>query len=310
MSNGLKRVVYFAKIKVVSPNGKNVVWEKFKELKEKPHRETTVKPYSQHSTLCRIIVKDISPNYIKGVIGRIRGVYLPPKYNKIKGTISDLTLSEDEGLIEMSHFVIKKVANDYVMAYEHNPDGYSLTIVRTYFNSIFPDLKKVEINYLMQDVTENKLDQIERIVEFHIRLSLSHLDTLKEHLEDLDFVLYSNIISDKFSARDIEIRFKVHREESLEGGAIKRLFRKLTRLKRQGKLPQIKKDAFKISGYDSSGNKEKISLVEDLLQKKVITSRSSNNSKHADSIDIFNKLEKSLDDYKQKIEDELKRVEQ
>lgn len=152
---------------------------------------------------------DIDGDIVYGKLRSIRTDLFPELINMTTDEVKDVEADTDDGIMETSHFIIKKANNKVYLAIEYNHFGAKIEDIVAYLKKVGYKLRITKnIGYVAYlNNVQNLIERINRVSEFTMKI---HKNFVPE-LEAVDGQLYESarIITQSFENEYAALDFKI-----------------------------------------------------------------------------------------------------
>jgi hypothetical protein len=226
----IKRKIHFYELNFVfapdfTPSDGNHFRELFAKIMSLAKTRAAIR-YQDFSDEKSIFIQDIAFNstgkFVTGKLRCVRKNILPEIMNTDTDVVRDIDVSDKEGILETTHFVIDYSKPNIKVAIEYNQFGAKIQDFTKYIVTVgqhLKVLKEIEYTPILKDELAKMRDKIQRCSEFIAKV---HKDNIAK-IQDIDMGMYSALETSKEHFQSdyvtISLNFDYRKREST--GAIK-----------------------------------------------------------------------------------------
>ena len=249
------------------------------------------------STCTRNILFRTSQKIIEGKLLRVRTDVFPELINTVDDVIRDIEASEDDGIVEVTHFLINYTKpSSIIIAFEFNQYGAKVNDFKWYFNHFLKSIgvsQEATTSPIVQDNLQSYITRINRCSLLKAKVHKDNLHRVNEVSDDLFTAFDAALSIGESEYAEITIKFDYRTLPNTPGitqkvqGWIRKFISNKKYVEIFEELSVKAEDAensYKIELFDLISNKIKSSVN---VQKRP-------KSRSVISADMFEKLEREM----------------
>jgi len=204
----VKRIIYYYELHIKYLDGNDLI-SFFNRINQLSTDKESTRYQNFGSRTLFVQGIQIDGDYINGKLRSIRTDLFPELINMTTDEVKDIEAGADDGVMETSHFIIKKSGNKVYLAIEYNHYGAKIEDIVLYLKNVgFILTITRDVGYIAYlNSVQNLINRINRVSEFSMKV---HKNNIAE-LQAVDGNLYQSarVLTDSFENEFAVLDFKI-----------------------------------------------------------------------------------------------------